>query len=100
MYILICGYPPFGGDDDAEILVNVRKGVFDFDEEEWDDISKEVKDLIKKLICKPEKRLSAQEALGHIWFKNMLEGKSPVMQKLSGKKFETLKNFQKNSKMK
>jgi len=25
----------------------------------WNDISKEAKDLIKKLICKPEKRLTA-----------------------------------------
>jgi hypothetical protein len=28
-----------------------------------DEISKEARDLIKKLICKPEKRLTANEAL-------------------------------------
>jgi calcium-dependent protein kinase len=59
LYILLCGYPPFYGDDDMEILQMVQKGKFDFDGEEWDDISKEAKDLIKKLICKPEKRLTA-----------------------------------------
>ena len=37
----------------------VAKGKFDFDGEEWENISKEAKDLIKKLIYKPEKRLSA-----------------------------------------
>ena len=63
LYILLCGYPPFYGDDDREILEMVAKGKFDFDGEEWDEISKEAKDLIKKLICKPEKRLSAEEAL-------------------------------------
>ena len=47
----------------------VQKGKFDFDGEEWDEISKEAKDLIKKLICRPEKRLTAQEALNHKWFK-------------------------------
>ena len=41
----------------------VRKGQFDFDGEEWDSVSSEAKDLIKKLITKPERRLSAQEAL-------------------------------------
>ena len=59
LYILLCGYPPFYGDDDMEVLQMVQKGKFDFDGEEWDDISKEAKDLIKKLICKPERRLSA-----------------------------------------
>jgi calcium-dependent protein kinase len=49
----------------------VQRGKFDFDGEEWDEISKEAKDLIKKLICKPEKRLTANEALQHKWMKNM-----------------------------
>ena len=43
------------------------------DGEEWDEISKEAKNLIKKLICKPEKRLTAQEALDHKWFKKVLK---------------------------
>ncbi len=41
----------------------VKKGVFDFDGEEWDDVSKEAKDLIIKLVTTPEKRLSGEEAL-------------------------------------
>lgn len=68
LYILLCGYPPFFGDDDQEILRAVVKGKFDFDGEEWDDVSKEAKDLIKKLITTPEKRLTAEEALQHKWF--------------------------------
>lgn len=47
----------------------VVKGKFDFEGDEWNDVSKEAKDLIKKLICKPEKRLSAEEALQHKWIK-------------------------------
>lgn len=73
LYILLCGYPPFYGDDDNEILGMVMKGKFDFDGEEWEEISKEAKDLIKKLICKPEKRLTAAEALQHKWFKKVLK---------------------------
>jgi calcium-dependent protein kinase len=41
----------------------VVKGKFDFEGDEWNEVSKDAKDLIKKLICKPEKRLSADEAL-------------------------------------
>jgi calcium-dependent protein kinase len=63
LYILLCGYPPFYGDDNNEILAMVQKGGFDFDGEEWDDVSPDAKDLIKKLITKPERRLTAEEAL-------------------------------------
>lgn len=73
LYILLCGYTPFYGDDDYELCQNVLKGTFEMDGEEWDEISKEAKNLIKKLICKPEKRLTAQEALDHKWFKKVLK---------------------------
>ena len=63
LYILLCGYPPFYGDDNDEILQMVAKGNFDFDGEEWDDISSGAKDLIKKLITRPERRMTAEEAL-------------------------------------
>lgn len=33
---MLCGYPPFYGDDDREILLAVRKGKFDFEGKiEW-----------------------------------------------------------------
>ena len=98
LYILLCGYPPFYGDDDQQILEMVQRGKFDFDGEEWDEISKEAKDLIKKLICKPEKRLTAEEALQHKWFKKALKGEE--VKELKGNKLANFKNFQKNSKLK
>jgi len=30
MYIMLCGYPPFNGKDDDEIMNAVRKGVYNF----------------------------------------------------------------------
>ena len=65
LFILLCGYPPFYGDDDQEILRSVIKGDFQFEGEEWVLISAEAKDLIRKLVCKPERRLTAEEALDH-----------------------------------
>ena len=34
-YVLLCGYPPFNGDTDVEIMQNVQRGKFVFPEEEY-----------------------------------------------------------------
>ena len=70
LYIMLCGYPPFNGDSDAEIIKNVQKGELIFDSD-WSGISKQAIDLIKKLITKPERRLTAEEALQHKWFQKL-----------------------------
>ena len=77
----------------------VAKGKFDFDGEEWDDISKEAKDLIKKLICKPEKRLTAQEALEHKWFKKALKHEQLKPITFGKKRIESFRKFNTSNKM-
>jgi len=69
LYILLCGYPPFYGDSDRQILESVKKGKFAFDGEEWEGVSKEAKDLITKMITLPTKRLTAAQVLEHPWMK-------------------------------
>ena len=69
----------------------VKKGDFDFDGEEWDDVSNDAKDLIKKLICKPERRLTAEEALNHHWIRTM--GKNSKVEKLQKINLDSLKKF-------
>lgn len=91
LYILLCGYPPFYGDDDQEILRMVKKGDFDFDGEEWEDVSNDAKDLIKKLICKPERRLNASEALQHNWIRTL--AKNSKVERLAKLNIESLKKF-------
>ena len=99
LYILLCGYPPFYGDDNQEILKMVQEGVFDFDGEEWDDISNDAKDLIKKLICKPERRLTAEEALKHKWVRNLTK-KAVDTNQLKKLNISRMKQFQKSEKLK
>lgn len=99
LYILLCGYPPFYGDDNQEILEMVRKGAFDFDGEEWDNVSSEAKDLIKKLITRPERRLTAQEALQHKWIK-LYTNKKQNTKLLAKLNINTMKQFQHSQKLK
>ena len=100
LYILLCGYPPFYGDDNTEILQMVAKGVFDFDGEEWDDISADAKDLIKKLIVSPEKRLTAPEALKHKWLRAHTGKKVADKATLKKLNVANMKKFQKSEKLK
>lgn len=51
-YILLCGYPPFYGDNDTQIFESVKIGKFDYPSPEWDDISNSAKDFINKLLEK------------------------------------------------
>ena len=73
------------------------KGKFDFDGEEWEDVSKEAKDLIKKLIITPEKRLTAEEALEHKWFK-MFKNNGEA-QYLRKKNLKAFKQYVKHNKL-
>jgi calcium-dependent protein kinase len=54
--------------------------------------------LIKHLICKPEKRYSASEALEHKWFKKQLKGQKGTV--MNDTKLKTFKTFANHSKMK
>jgi calcium-dependent protein kinase len=64
MYVLLCGYPPFNGANDKAIIESVLKGKFSLDEPEWDEISSEAKDLVKRMLeYDPSKRITAGDAL-------------------------------------
>eukprot|EP00812_Abedinium_dasypus_P012548 NODE_605_length_1450_cov_685.542652.p1 GENE.NODE_605_length_1450_cov_685.542652~~NODE_605_length_1450_cov_685.542652.p1 ORF type:complete len:404 (-),score=135.79 NODE_605_length_1450_cov_685.542652:224-1279(-) len=71
MYVLLCGYPPFYGDTDADVLAKVRLGNFSFNAADWKNISEDAKNLIRNLLkLAPKERYSAEQALNHVWIKN------------------------------
>ena len=95
-YILLCGYPPFNGETDDEIYEAVLSGKFQFPEEDWDQVSQEAKDLIKKMLTKdPKKRISALYSMQDVWFKKN-EEKSEYDKKLAKKVLNNMKKFKKH----
>ena len=55
----LCGFPPFDETTGYDL---------EFPSPEWDNVSESAKDLIQKLlVVDPAKRLSANQALSHLW---------------------------------
>lgn len=91
MYILLCGFPPFGGSDE-QILKKVSAGRFSFPSPEWDAISAEAKDLISLMLTMdPERRPSAREALNHRWLQHASQ--EPLNQGTATGIFRNLQSF-------
>jgi len=71
MYVLLCGYPPFYGDTDADVLAKVRLGNFSFNAADWKAVSEDAKNLIRMLLkMNPRDRYTGEQALNHVWVRN------------------------------
>jgi calcium-dependent protein kinase len=100
LYILLVGYPPFNGSDDKKIIDAVKKGKYTLDEPEWDDVSEEAVDLVRKcLTYDPDKRVSASSALEHAWFKKFAKAEK-VKKSLALNALGNLKKFRAEQKLK
>jgi len=99
MYVMLCGYPPFHGDNDQEVLDKVRQGRFTFTPVDWNNVSEDAKELIKKLLAfNPLDRYSAEQALNHVWVKNQAPKAKDV--KLSSGFVDKLRGFRSQNKLK
>eukprot|EP00559_Dactyliosolen_fragilissimus_P001849 CAMPEP_0184865596 /NCGR_PEP_ID=MMETSP0580-20130426/18591_1 /TAXON_ID=1118495 /ORGANISM="Dactyliosolen fragilissimus" /LENGTH=1068 /DNA_ID=CAMNT_0027364869 /DNA_START=166 /DNA_END=3372 /DNA_ORIENTATION=- len=68
LYILLCGYEPFYGRSDNELIKANKKGKVDFPNIDWDSVSVEGKDLVERMLeVDPQKRIKAADALKHPW---------------------------------
>jgi len=86
MFILLCGYPPFYGDDNAEISNAILKDELEFEEEDWEHVPQETRAVCAGLLQKdPAKRLGT-DALLRLVFKTTSKNDA---WKLSRKKFKS-----------
>jgi calcium-dependent protein kinase len=71
-YLLLSGRPPFSGDNDSEIIKNVKKGNFSFSpKQEWKHVTEDAKHLISCLLkMNPKERFTAEQASNHDWIKH------------------------------
>lgn len=70
LYTLLCGYEPFYGITDNELIAKNKKADIDFKGEEWECVSKEAKDLVLWCTNKdPYKRCTPKRALSHPFLK-------------------------------
>ena len=70
VFILLGGYYPFRGKNDAEILKNVRYGNFEFRVKLWKGVSEDAKALLRSMMTvNPDDRVTAGAALTHAWIK-------------------------------
>eukprot|EP00091_Calanus_sinicus_P009247 TRINITY_DN21726_c0_g1_i1.p1 TRINITY_DN21726_c0_g1~~TRINITY_DN21726_c0_g1_i1.p1 ORF type:complete len:116 (-),score=28.60 TRINITY_DN21726_c0_g1_i1:2-349(-) len=69
-YVLVSGLSPFMGDTDLETMANVTVAEYDYEDEAFDNVSKEAKDFIDSLLVKDQQeRATAESCLNHAWLK-------------------------------
>ena len=90
LYAMLSGTFPFKGKSDKEIYKSILKRKYDYPDKIWKNISKEAKDLINNMLCKQEKRFSAEQVLNHKWFKNLFQN---VSQEIPSSIILELKNY-------
>ena len=60
-YILLCGEPPFNGQDENEVFKKIQCVDYDYDEKLWKDISKDAQNFINKfLVPDPKRRMTSE----------------------------------------
>jgi calcium-dependent protein kinase len=106
MYLLLMGGPPFDGPDEQAIIHRVKSGQYSYHNTEY--ITFEAKDLIDKMLTYDyNQRISADEALNHVWIKkysqiereNLLHYIKEESHSDYKKPFENLKKFSARQKL-
>jgi len=99
MYVVLCGYPPFYGETDADVLAKVRLGNFSFNAADWKYVSEDAKNLIRMLLkMNPRDRYTAEQALNHVWVRNKAPKAAGVS--LQSSLVDNLKGFRSQNKLK
>ncbi len=96
-YVLLAGYPPFYDDDQRKLFKKIKEGRYYFHDEYWSHISREVIDLITKMLTVNQKeRWSAKQLLQHSWItedSNKLASKNLASSVVTLKKYNIRRKF-------
>lgn len=99
LYILLSGEPPFNGDNDDEIVKCVVKGDYKLPDEYFAEVTDDAKDLISKMLeYDPTKRITAAEALEHVWIKNQAPN-SKLNKAATNRVLQNLRTFRADQKL-
>jgi calcium/calmodulin-dependent protein kinase I len=86
LFVLLCGYPPFAHDDQSILFQLIRTGEWQFNHNDWCNVSPDARDLISNLlVVDPARRLTATQALESEWLRKddanlSLKDLSPTLQ--------------------
>jgi calcium/calmodulin-dependent protein kinase I len=70
VFLLLSGNLPFLGRSQKELFRKIVAGKYEFNEEDWQNVSEDAKDMVSNLlVLNPDKRLTADQALKHAWLK-------------------------------
>lgn len=68
VYIMLCGRPPFYGENDVAVMRKITAGKYKFPKQYWSNVSEDAKNFITHLLqVNPAQRPTCAEALQHKW---------------------------------
>ncbi|XP_075465724.1 striated muscle preferentially expressed protein kinase isoform X4 [Ascaphus truei] len=75
-YLCLTGVSPFVGENDYTTLMNIRGYTVAFEEKMFEDLTREARGFLIKVLGNEKLRPNAEESLEHPWFKTLAKGKS------------------------
>uniref|UniRef100_A0A8C4QLJ7 Titin n=1 Tax=Eptatretus burgeri TaxID=7764 RepID=A0A8C4QLJ7_EPTBU len=73
-YVLLSGLNPFAAETNQQMVENIERTQYTFDEEAFKDVTIEALDFVDRLLVKERRhRMTAEEALKHVWLKQKVE---------------------------
>ena len=71
LYSMLCGFPPFYSENNADLMQQIRKAEYCFHSPYWDEVSFGAKDLVASLlVVNPCRRFTSHQCLAHQWIKH------------------------------
>lgn len=78
LYILLCGFSPFGQRSVMTKFDHIKKAQFQFPQPQWKDVSQEARDLISGMLCvSVQQRLTCRQCLEHAWLRQLSQDRLP-----------------------